>query len=169
LNSGAGPATVTATGGTQTIASLVTLGSTASFAPAADSQLTISGNIGEATANQALRLTGVGTLVLTGTGNTYTGGTYAEQGTLYVQNSGAILDGSSLVVGAGGTFVFDPTMTGSPLAATSSHMAVQLNPVPEPGTIVLLAVAAAVAGLGARRRRRSLSTEYTVRSTERDA
>ena len=135
----AGPASVAVSGGTQTIASAIVLANSASFGPQTGTQLTLSGDIGETTPNQTLALTGGGTLVLTGTANTYTGGTYAEQGTLYVQNSGALYDGSSLIVGAGGTFIFDPTMTGS--AMTNTLPSVTVTPVPEPGTIALLVAA----------------------------
>jgi len=132
-------ANVTVTSGTQTIASTIMLSGAVSIAPAAGSQLTITGNVGEATSGQALVLTDGGTLVLTGTANTYTGGTYAEQGTLYFQNSGAIYDGSSLIIGAGGTIIFDPQMTGSALSHSFATGAVA--PVPEPGTMVLLLAA----------------------------
>jgi len=50
-----------------------------------------------------------GTLILSGT-NGYTGGTNAAAGTLVVTTSTAIADGSSLIIGAGGTFVFDPSV-----------------------------------------------------------
>ena len=82
----------------------ITLATSANFAPAAGAQLTLGGNIG---GSGALSLNasgaGTGTLVLSGTDNSYTGGTYVDKGTLYVNNSGAICDGTSLTVGAGGT------------------------------------------------------------------
>ena len=87
----------------------------------------------------ALALTDAGTLVLSGTANGYGGGTYVEQGTLVADSAGSIPDGTPLVMGAGGTFLFDPTVTGAAPAAAAPAGAV--SPVPEPGTIVLLLAA----------------------------
>ncbi len=109
-----------------------------------------------------------GVLTLTAN-NTYTGVTTVNGDTLQtpagnsatgavgpsasiVVNSGAIQDGSSLVIGAGGTFVFDLTATGSALASSSPSLTVA--PVPEPGTLVLLSVAGIVAAAAVWRKRR---------------
>ena len=88
---------------------------------------------------------GAGTLVLSGD-NTYSGGTNVEAGTLIVNNSGAIPDGSSLTVGAGGAFIFDPTVSGSPAVGLSRDSSVPSSAsvvaaVPEPGTIALFLAA----------------------------
>jgi autotransporter-associated beta strand protein len=83
-------------------------------------------------------LDGPGTLVLSGT-NSYTGGTTVEAGTLIVTSNTALPDGSSLTVGAGGTFLFDPSAAGSPVANSSATVAV-----PEPGTLALLIAGLAV-------------------------
>ena len=48
-----------------------------------------------------------GTLILSGK-DSYSGGTNVDAGTLVVTSPGAIADGTSLIVGAGGTFIFDP-------------------------------------------------------------
>ena len=97
---------------------------------------------------------GAGTLILSGT-NTYGGGTDVSDGTLVLTNADAVAAGTSLAVGAGGTFIFDPTVSGSPLDATSVHVASQVNPVPEPETLTLLAVAGIVAaGVWRRRTKR---------------
>lgn len=126
----------------------------------AGSLLQLSGGL---SGSGGLNLSG-GRLVLSGS-DTYTGGTTIDAGTLQVTTSDALPDASSLVVGAGGTFIFDPTVVaGSGEQGTGSRMA-SVPPVPEPGTIALL-VAAAVAGLGAWRKKRALSAEYTVSSTE---
>ena len=81
------------------------------------------------------------TLLLSGT-NTYTGGTTVDAGTLAITTASALADGSSLTVGAGGTFVFDPTVTGAPMAAGRVAGVVAASPaadgvaaVPEPGTM----------------------------------
>ena len=55
-----------------------------------------------------------GTLILSGT-DTYTGGTTVSGGTLAVTTSNALPTGTTLTIGAGGTFIFDPTFTGSPV------------------------------------------------------
>jgi len=78
-------------------------------------------------------------LVLSGS-NTYLGGTTVESGTLVVNNSGAIMGGASLTVGAGGTFIFDPSVSGAVVAAAAAGV----TAVPEPGTLALLAVALVV-------------------------
>jgi autotransporter-associated beta strand protein len=83
---------------------------------------------------------GEGTLTLSGS-NTYTGGTNVTTGTLIVTNAGALPSGTSLTVGAGGTFVFDPTQAGS--AVVSSGV---VTTVPEPATLTLLGTA--LVGLG---------------------
>jgi len=73
-------------------------------------------------------------LVLSGSNN-YIGGTIVTAGTLIATNSSAIPNGTSLTVGAGGAFIFDPSQaSASPAAAVIA--------VPEPGTLVLLTVAA---------------------------
>ena len=75
------------------------------------------------------------TLVLTGT-NTYDGGTVVNGGTLVVTSAAALEGQGSLTIGAGGTFIFDPSsISGSPVASGGAA-------VPEPGTLALLAACA---------------------------
>ena len=88
-----------------------------------------------------LTLTGGGTMVLSAT-NTYQGGTTVADGTLIVVNSEAIADGTSLTVGDPSQFSPAPVV---PAAAVASAAAI--TPVPEPGTLALIA-AAALAGAG---------------------
>jgi len=90
----------------------------------------------------AYPINGSGSLVKTGSGrltlsgdDTYSGGTTVDAGTLIAASSSALRGGTSLTVGAGGTFIFDPSQATAPPA--SSAVAV-----PEPGTLVLLAVGA---------------------------
>ena len=85
---------------------------------------------------------GPGEMVLSGT-SSYTGGTNVNDGTLIVTNSGGIADGTSLNVG-------DPSLLS--LLPAPAVPAAAVLPVPEPGTLALMAVAA-IAGLGFWRRR----------------
>ena len=73
-------------------------------------------------------------LILSGASNSYTGGTNVEAGTLEITTAGGIPDGTSLTVGAGGTFIFDSSQAGTPVTASS------VAAVPEPGTLPQLGV-----------------------------
>jgi autotransporter-associated beta strand protein len=86
---------------------------------------------------------GGGTLILSGT-NTYSGGTIVADGTLVLTNNQAIAAGSSLTVG-------DPGLFGSVLPAAT--VAPVLTPVPEPGTLAMLAMAGLITATAIRRRR----------------
>ncbi len=97
----------------------------------------------------SLTLAGSGTLILEGD-NTYSGGTTVEDGTLYVTQAAALQDGSSLIVGAGGTFLFDPSAAGG---TVSGQTADRVAAVPEPGTMVLLLAGVVFVAVGAWRRR----------------
>ena len=85
-------------------------------------------------------------LYINGTSNTYSGGTNVEAGTLIVTSNHAVPDGTNLTVGAGGTFIFDPSQDATPVTAAA---------VPEPGPLVLLAVGAALVGFTTWRRRKN--------------
>ena len=79
----------------------------------------------------AAGLTKIGTGCLTLSAvNSYTGGTTVLAGTLRVTVAGALTDDSSLTVGAGGTFVFDPAITASndTTASTSDTSATTAAP-----------------------------------------
>ena len=110
--------------------------------------ITVAGSISGA--GMALLKTGSGTLILSGSDN-YTGGTLVDAGMLLVTDADGIPAGSSLTVGSGGTVIFTPA-GGS--AMEVSH-AGAIAPVPEPGTLALLAVAGMAAAVAAWRRRRS--------------
>ena len=150
LSNTTGTVPVTVNGGTQAIGSAITLASSLSVTLNNSGELALNGNVGESPVGQALTLggDGSGTLVLAGT-NSYTGGTYVDAGTLIANNSSALADGSGLVVGAGGTFVFDPTVAGAPTTAAPQIRRAGVEAVPEPGTIALL-IAGLVAGVGVR-------------------
>jgi len=158
LQSTTGTASVTVSSGTQTIESstVLTLASKANMdIQAAASELKIQANIGESGLPQSLTKLGSGTLVLSGT-NSYTGGTFVNEGTLAVTDSHALPDGQSLTVGAGGTLIFDPSFSGSPVQSASPVARSAVAPVPEPGTFILLAVGFGLVAL--RLRPRQFST-----------
>lgn len=145
---GRSSAALTVISGTHTVSAPILLDSNLDVS--SSGSLTLAGNVSGL--GMTLTLDGGGELILSGS-NSYDGGTFVENGTLVVNNSSALLDGASLTVGAGGTFIFDPTITGGALDATSVRMATQINPVPEPGTLALLVCAALAAGFAASRRR----------------
>ena len=95
-----------------------------------------------------LKEIGSGLLVLGGT-NTYTGGTYVAGGELMATNDEAIEDGTNVFVGSdlGAFGTIEPSAAGLPVAGGTS-------PVPEPGTLTLVAAAGAAVLLLRRRRRR---------------
>jgi autotransporter-associated beta strand protein len=120
-------------GGGSVVNSAPTLLSILTVSPTGSST-TFSGSIasGGTLGSIELVLNGTGTQVLSGT-NTYTGGTFVDNGTLIATNPQAIADGSSLTVGNAAEFAPTPPV---PAAAVA--------PVPEPDTIGVLATAGAV-------------------------
>jgi len=91
---------------------------------------------------------GIGSWTLSGT-NHYTGGTTVAAGTLFVTSNTAILEGTSLTIGAGGVLLFAPPASGGSLMVGRIQEAIS---VPEPGTLALLIAGLAV-GFGLWRRR----------------
>jgi len=107
------------------------------------------GNSSSISGSSSLTMSGTrGTLILSGT-DTYSGGTNVNAGMLIVTSSTALPSGTSLTVGAGGTFIFDPSLAGAPAAASS------IATVPEPGTLILR-VAGLFVGFGVWRRRKGM-------------
>jgi hypothetical protein len=106
---------------------LTAAGSNADFDPNGNT-LTLLGNIG---GSGGLAEIGSGMLVLSGT-NTYTGGTFVGDGTLIADNSQALANGSDLTVGNAAAF--------APVIPSASAGSL----VPEPSTLALLIVGAAL-------------------------
>ena len=146
LQGNSGPATVTVSG-TQSIGSLLSLaGSADMIVTNSSDRLTLSGQV---VGTGGLLKDGAGTLVLSGGANTYGGGTVVNAGTLIVTSSVALPAGTNVTIGPGGTLIFDPTATSSPMVSGQAGPAT----VPEPSTLVLLS-AGTVSAMLARRSRR---------------
>ena len=146
LASDSGLATVTVSG-TQSIGSLLGLAGSADMVVTGGAdRLTISGQI---VGSGPLLKDGGGTLILSGS-DTYSGGTTIDAGTLYVTSSAALPGETSLTVGPGGTFVFDPSASPA-LAGFPSVGAVPSPPavaaVPEPSSLALALAALSLFGL----------------------
>jgi len=121
LANGADSATLTVAAGEDTISAPVALQSNLVVLPAAGSQLTISGGISGA--GQSLSIDGQGTVILSGA-DSYTGGTTVSAGTLTVTSPSAIAASTRLTVGAGGTFVFDPSVAAPSSAVVAATPAI---------------------------------------------
>ena len=108
---------------------------------------------GELTGADSLTKIGNGELVLSGS-DAYTGGTFIDAGTLDATTSSAVPNGSSLVVGAGGTFIFDPLAAVAPsrLVVGEGPPSATATAVSEPGTAALLIAGASLLMLRLRRK-----------------
>ncbi len=114
---------------------------------------------GPITGSTSLVLSGGGTLVLDNSAtNTFTGGIEVEDGVLTVAGANVAPAGTSLTVGAGGTFIFDPTAAGGPstgLGAGAASPGGNIAAVPEPGTLALVAAVGVFIALAGLRRRKT--------------
>ena len=99
--------------GSNTDAGLITNNSTTPCTLTVD-QDSAAGYFGDIQGTVSLDMTGSGVLVVEGDNNTYAGCTTALAGQFVVTNSGTMPDGTSLIVGEGGIFIFDPSMAVSP-------------------------------------------------------
>ena len=121
---------------------------------AASGNIVISGPISESGGSRSFTKTGPGEVTLSGSNN-YTGGTFVTCGTLVVTASSALPNGGALTVGAGATFIFDPSSSASSVATssvsedtsaatfsnTSVETTVPTSTSPVPSSVVLLAPA----------------------------
>jgi autotransporter-associated beta strand protein len=93
---------------------------------------------------------GAGTLILSGT-NSYTGGTTVSGGELVVTHSYCLYDGSNLIVGNAAAF--------APLAPSAAPPGnSSASPVPEPGTLAIVASLALPLAIRGLRRRKKTDT-----------
>jgi fibronectin-binding autotransporter adhesin len=138
FNNNGGTSSVTVLSGTHSIGSPVVItGGNLDIAASNSSVLAISGNISDDGLGRSMILDGDGTgqLVLSGT-NSYMGGTVVNSGTLVIDNTTALADGSSLTVGQGASSLFAPAFAAPPAVAPAGASAV-----PEPGALMLLLAA----------------------------
>jgi autotransporter-associated beta strand protein len=157
--SSASTATLTVSNGSQQINSGVAIaGGSLAISISNSGSLGIAGIVSDDGSQRSLILggDGSGTLTLSNSLNTYMGGTYVNSGTLIATADGAIPSGTSLYVGAGASTLFASTVEPeySPVAAATHDVVA----VPEPGTIVLLAMGLVV-GLGVWRRRKRIGMD----------
>src|SRR5208282_955767 len=89
LSNTAGPATISNSGGNNTIASPITLQSNLSVSASTASALTIAAAISESGSSCALTLSGGGQVILSSS-NGYSGGTTVNGGTLTVTNANSL-------------------------------------------------------------------------------
>ena len=116
LNNGGNSASIAVSAGSQEISAPLALDSSVLVTPVAGSRLGISGSISGP--GSALTLNGSGTLVLGGA-NSYSGGTRVSAGTLILAESTAICADTNLTIGAGGIFIFNPSITASDAATNN--------------------------------------------------
>jgi autotransporter-associated beta strand protein len=119
--------------------------------------ITIAQNLqhgGSSVTDGGLIFRGAGVTTLSGT-NAYNGGTTVNNGTLIVTNSQAINDGTNLSVGDPAllSLLPAPVIPGA-VAGLPTEPQSAVAPVPEPGTLVLAAVAGVAAAVVAVRRKR---------------
>ena len=93
-----------------------------SIVPTTGTTLNVTGNISEmAMGGGRLSLDGPGTLILGGSDGSYTGGTSVTAGTLIATSSSSLAGWTNLTVAAGGTFLFDPSVTAAPATGGGAH------------------------------------------------
>jgi autotransporter-associated beta strand protein len=148
---GSSPAAVTVLSGTHAILSPILLES--NLEVTSSSSLTLAGDIGDGGMAKGLFLNGPSTMILSGT-NSYSGGTYADSGTLLVNDISALPSGSLLSVGANADSIFTFSTFFSRQSTIISDPAGSpgVSPVPEPGSLLSFAVGA-ICCLAARRAR----------------
>jgi fibronectin-binding autotransporter adhesin len=143
LDNSGSTSTINVLSGNENISANVLLKNDLLITPTNGGELTLSGDISETNGSHSLTLNGPGTLVLSGTGD-WTGGTNVDNGELIVESASALPSGTSLTVGAGGTLIFDPSLVLGGAIQSAPLIASKTEAVPEPSSISLLAIGAAL-------------------------
>jgi autotransporter-associated beta strand protein len=154
-NTNYGNARITVSQGAQTLRVPLALASNLTISAAAGTTLTLTNDLSESVAGRTITLDGLGTVVLSGT-NHVTGTVKVSKGTLDITSGLAAHPGNDLVIEGGGQLVFAVDLIlGAGSSAAARHVpAVEVSPVPEPGTLALAAVGAlAIVGMWLRRRK----------------
>ena len=111
----AGSTIAVSAGKLRVVAKSIKNGNAISVASGAEVQFSSNGGdvwAGNVTGSGALRLI-IGTLKLTGTGNTYSGGTHVEIGSTLDLTTANVSSGNANIASAGGTIVFDQSTNGT--------------------------------------------------------
>ena len=98
-------------------------------------------------------------LILSGSSNSFDGGTTVSSGTLELSNPGEIPAGTSLTVGAAGDFTLDTPPTALLLAASPAETPAAI---PEPPALALLTAGALLAAVAAYRQRAAKISRTTT-------
>jgi autotransporter-associated beta strand protein len=161
-------ATIAVLSGAHAISAPIVLAGNLVVSMSGGGSLDLSGSVSQATGVFAsLSLSGEGQLILSGT-DSYTGDTTVSSGTLCVTDSSALPEETSLTIGAGGVFIFDPSVADAqPLAALPAEVAANsAAAVPEPAMFELLAAGGACF-LAARFRSITLALKLINRNPKR--
>ncbi len=145
FNNGGNSSLLTVVSGSHVISAPVALADNLVVSGSGTLAFGASSSITDNGSGRSLTMNGAGgTLILSGSDD-YTGGTIVEAGTLIVTSASALPYGGNLTVEPGGTFIYDPSQAVG--GSVSLSAAPQLDPVPEPATLALLAVAICAAAV----------------------
>ena len=155
MTNASGPASIALSGGTHAINTPVALTGGLLVATSGGNPWQLSfGTAGGISGTGPLKMDGPGGALILSGSDSFSGGTIVEAGRLDVTSAAALPRGQSLTVGAGGTFIFDPTAAAAPLAGGAvAASGAAVAAVPEPSSLLLLAAGVLASGMAWRRKR----------------